>query len=418
MDRKQPGHTQPLWDRTSKTQDRLREPKSANVSGGVAVTNNHNHQDGRGGSHSQNNPNPNNTTSGLNVNAPEFVPTWLKSPVMDLQQQFQNVQIAVGEVPPPSRTSAQDRLHKYKTSGHSNEHAARCYNDTNPIMNGCGDEDDSTDLMRLKNIIKSLKIYPGQFDDLLEVFMESIFPYFNDVFTMAKIAQLLIGQAVNCPNFHYTGVRLCWYVEQQCPEFRAELHLRCQKEMQENPNQQNVALFIAELYTQLPHDNLYGSLLIESLTGLLNIGGNDNVKCVCQALKLTGFSLEQNNKQALDDLFAKLKSMKNSVSGSALHLLESVVNLREANWGRATESNSESSDYYDQNCEEIVNEILYESDGLIFTTEEQEFLVTHASNHDDYMIDNDDPDALYDPEPEMTEEMQADFKEFVKLSKG
>lgn len=154
-------------------------------------------------------------------------------------------------------------------------------------------------------------------------------------------------------------MRLCWYVEQKCPEFRAALHLRCQKELQENPNQQNVVLFVAELYTQLPHDSLYGTLLIDSLKKLLVKGESENIKCVCQGLKviflkfflyqthtislqLTGYSLEQNHKQALNDLFTQLGEFRNSTSGTALILLNSVINLRESNWGRTNEESSHS----------------------------------------------------------------------------
>lgn len=35
-----------------------------------------------------------------------------------------------------------------------------------------------------------------------------------------------------------------------------------------------------------------------------------------------------------------------------------------------------------------------------------------------FLSDNEDPDALCNPEPEMDEEIQAAFEEFVKLSKG
>lgn len=146
-------------------------------------------------------------------------------------------------------------------------------------------------------------------------------------------------QAINHPNFRYNGARLCWHIEQCCAEFRAALHLRCKKQLADNPNQQNVLLFIAELYTQLPHDNLYGALLIDSLNKLIQ-GGPDNIKCVCQALKLTGYSLEKNHKETLDEIFERLKDL--SLPSSTRNMVSSVVNLRESNWGRDPAESSTS----------------------------------------------------------------------------
>lgn len=47
--------------------------------------------------------------------------------------------------------------------------------------------------------------------------------------------------------------------------------------------------------------------------------------------------------------------------------------------------NFASSSDYDQDYEEMVKGILYETDGQVLTTEEQEFLVANAT-HDEYMM--------------------------------
>lgn len=45
-------------------------------------------------------------------------------------------------------------------------------------------------------------------------------------------------------------------------------------------------LFIGELYVQLPHVNIYGTLLVEAFRRLFSEGSNDNIKYICQALKV------------------------------------------------------------------------------------------------------------------------------------
>lgn len=63
--------------------------------------------------------------------------------------------------------------------------------------------------------------------------------------------------------------------------------MRCKKKLDQNDDSQNVLLFIAELYVQLPHENVYGALLIDSFRKLLANGDNDGIKCICQALKVS-----------------------------------------------------------------------------------------------------------------------------------
>ncbi|XP_018571543.1 polyadenylate-binding protein-interacting protein 1 isoform X1 [Anoplophora glabripennis] len=279
-------------------------------------------------------------------------------------------------------------------------------------------DEDSPDIFRLKQIIGTLSKDPGQFDNLLDLFMETLQPYFEDILALSITAQLLVEQAIVDPNFRYTGARLCWYIEQNCPEFRAELHLKCKKQLEQNANKQNVLLFIAELYTQLPHLTIYGALLIECFKQLLDEGGNDNIKCICQALKLTGHSLEYSNKFELDEVVVRLKLAKESATGSVINLINSICTLRSSNWGYSVESSNDVDDMSDIfYSAELVNTTFYRTDGDAFTNEEREFLTAHLDSNIEYLSDNSDPDDLCDPEPEMDAEIQEAFKEFIQLSK-
>lgn len=75
-------------------------------------------------------------------------------------------------------------------------------------------------------------------------------------------------------------------VDQNCPLFRSELHLICDKMLKEKKNLQGLTLFLAELYSQLHYENLYGKYLLTALQHLINTGDDINVKCACQALKV------------------------------------------------------------------------------------------------------------------------------------
>ncbi|XP_072397136.1 polyadenylate-binding protein-interacting protein 1 isoform X2 [Diabrotica undecimpunctata] len=272
------------------------------------------------------------------------------------------------------------------------------------------------DLKRIKQIIKTLTDYPGQFNDLIEIIMKSLEPYHKLYSVMPSlVVEIIVEQAINCPNFRYTAARLCWTIEPISPQFRAELHLKCKKQIDDNPDPKNVLPLIAELYIQLPHLFVYGTLLIKLFKKLLDIGGNENIKTICQALKLTGYSLEQSNKSELDMIFSHLKSVRNRVDGSAAFLLESLYPLRASNWGHFTEESESESD--DAAFDGIQNQVTYDIDGETLTTEEREFLASHINAEDEYDIEDDsDPDELCDPEPEMDEEIQEAFKEFVKFS--
>ncbi|KAH0811035.1 hypothetical protein MTP99_013913 [Tenebrio molitor] len=333
--------------------------------------------------------------SSLSVDAPEFYPSYYKT-----------------STPVSNTTSSiQERLKRHKVAEPNSV--------TEPVANDfesnfIGSSDDN----RLKHLIDTLTKDPGQFSDLLDIFMDTLCPYFEDIFVLSRAALLLVEQAIDHPSFRYTAARLCCYIEQYCPKFRAELHLTCQKELKNHSNKSGLLLFVAELYTQLHHENIYGNYLIDAYKHLLAIGGNENVKSICQALKLTGFSLELYNKKALDEVFSKLNEVKPTVTGTASSLINSVINLRSSQWGHDSPVNSSSnSEPENTYWSEPPHTVFYNADGSKFTSEENDFLAANMHSTEEYLTDVSDPDELCDPEPEMDEEIQAAFKDFVKLSK-
>ncbi|KAJ8938591.1 hypothetical protein NQ318_020853 [Aromia moschata] len=291
--------------------------------------------------------------STLKVDAPEWYPSNVNPNV--------NAQLPASNV--------QDRLKVHKKSHEpdlqSLSLAEKGY-PSNVSVEQCTVED-SVDIIRLKQIINTLTKDPGQFDNLLDLFMETLFPYFEDIIAISLIAQLLVEQ----------------------------------------------------LYAQLPHSNVYGALLIDCIKQLLYRGGNDDIKCICQALKLTGHSLEQSNKTSLDEVFSQLKSFPNTLNGSVTALMNSVINLRNSNWGYSSDSSNNVEPVPDAvYFEGLQNTVFYHTDGHTFTSEEKEFLAAHMDSNAEYLSDNSDPGRPVRPRTgKWDEEIQAAFKDFVKFSR-
>lgn len=58
-----------------------------------------------------------------------------------------------------------------------------------------GDENDfEPDIKRLKQIITTLSKDPGQFDNLLDLFMETLMPYLEDFLALSVIVRILVEQ--------------------------------------------------------------------------------------------------------------------------------------------------------------------------------------------------------------------------------
>ncbi|XP_055308314.1 polyadenylate-binding protein-interacting protein 1 [Sitodiplosis mosellana] len=141
----------------------------------------------------------------------------------------------------------------------------------------------------------------------------------------------------------------------------------------------------------------------------------ENIKCVCQTLKLCGYELDIDFPKETDDLMNQLSSCENT-DVSTQRLLSSVIELRKNRWGRNNDSNA-SNPLLDQQCgKEFSNDpVFYGPDGNVLTEEESAFLwnATTCPAENYYDDDENDPDALVEIEPEMDLEIQLAFKDFV-----
>lgn len=64
--------------------------------------------------------------------------------------------------------------------------------------------DPRNDLKRIRQIINTLTKDPGQFDNLLQIFMETVAPYLDDLLLLSDIVKILIHEVSNLlTQFYY-----------------------------------------------------------------------------------------------------------------------------------------------------------------------------------------------------------------------
>jgi len=172
---------------------------------------------------------------------------------------------------------------------------------------------------------------------------------------MSSAVNIIVDQAILETQFRYNGVRLCIHLMNTLraitPEdsFTNLLFKRCQREVLRRAaltNSKNgetylagLTLFIGDLYSRCCAPELAPCLppLMETL---LSTPKTENLKCVCQVLKLCGSSLEEfyRGKGAeaneLAKVMEKLNSFSNNtdVSPYTRELITIVVEMQKRGW--------------------------------------------------------------------------------------
>lgn len=254
--------TAKLWDSSETSAGPLRRPKGH----GTSLTNKHSEEPSIKPEVSSSSI-PNSTTQ-VDIKGSKLS--------ADAQEWFPSNYTGIRTTPPLKHSSVQDRLSIHKKSKQNEDKASSM-----SLQNV------EKDIARLRQLIDTLTTDPGQFDMLIDIFMESIRPYYDDIEVLSLLAEILLNQAVHERNFAYTSARLCSFIEHNCPLFRSELHLKCSKALNENVQLQGLTMFLAELYLQLQYENLYGKCLLDALSSLLNTRLDADTKCACQVLKVS-----------------------------------------------------------------------------------------------------------------------------------
>ncbi|XP_017078806.1 polyadenylate-binding protein-interacting protein 1 [Drosophila eugracilis] len=281
----------------------------------------------------------------------------------------------------------------------------------------------------LDTVIHCLNQNPGQFDSIASRFLTIFDGMENNQFVLSIAMEDIFEKSIQQPNFRYMGAKLYNLLHMLNPKPDSMFHtlLKCKldyhqeevtKYMCSNEQQKvrETALFLAELYMQLRGDDdsriqLIAVNIVYSLSKLLLKESNENVRCLCQTLKLAGYDLTADCPADIQEIIAALQAIEMNSPGK-YPMVASVISLQQNNWGRKV-SNALGGD------EDTVVEpprlsdepVFYGPDGRELTAEETDFLAAEDGDGSD--ADNYEGDDL-EMDAEMDEESKQAFKEFCK----
>lgn len=296
-------------------------------------------------------------------------------------------------------------------------------------------ENETYALDYLTDVVHELYGNPGLFDNIQRK-LKAIFAEFrSNQFVLSNAVELLFEQSIKEQNFRYMGARLCNLLDSldESPKsvLRTLLTMKMTHQHSElqgfMTNEQikvrGTTLFLAELYMQLrkPNDSQRNGEIAMRITAaakvLLNKEGPENIKCVCQCLKLCGFELERDCRNHLMEILESLGQLEGSTDNSTGRFIRSVLDLQQKSWGRNEEvvpvmqpPLNEPSSVADEFTD---SPVFYGPDGQVMTEEENDFLETAApATFEEYDDEEGDPNELVDDD-NMDLEIKLAFKEFV-----
>merc|ERR1719310_1315401 len=213
-----------------------------------------------------------------------------------------------------------------------------------------------------------LTLEPGRFDSIARKLTKDLNEVIQDYETLETLAEIILENGINEPNFRYTGARLCDYLSlhltviiegatlrqiimQKC---NREFKLR-EKMLKDKPEHlRGFILFLAELFQQLEIQvgavvqrvAVLGDAIPQLLTTLASEPNKENVKCIVQTLKCAGSVMEEEernksgNNGATPLMDKTLETLETISRGPELdktlsEMLQSLVKLRKSNWGHS-----------------------------------------------------------------------------------
>ncbi|XP_023030687.1 polyadenylate-binding protein-interacting protein 1 [Drosophila willistoni] len=291
----------------------------------------------------------------------------------------------------------------------------------------------------LDTVIHCLNQNPGQFDSIASRFLTIFDGMEQNQFVLSIAMEDIFEKSIEQPNFRYMGAKLYNLLHMLNPKADSLFHtlLKCKLEyhqsevakyMESTEHQQKVretALFLAELYMQLRGEDdarlqLIAVNIVYSLTQLLACETNENVRCICQTLKLAGYDLTADCSQDMLSIIEALKAIEAKLPGK-YPMAASVIALQANNWGRKV-SNALGGDDDSAAVKEpprLSDEpVFYGPDGRELTAEETDFLAAEDDDGSDDGDEFDVRDGDLDLDPEMDEETERAYKDFCKQSQS
>lgn len=146
---------------------------------------------------------------------------------------------------------------------------------------------------------------PGMYEEIQRQISNMFYDYASNNFVVSNAVEMVFELSVDEQNFRYIGARLCRLLDSldsRTVLFREMLCMKIDDHQSKLPqfliaNEQRkvrgTALFLAELFMQMQNDGSRIMKIAESIVSamflLLEKAGPENVKCVCQALKVCFF---------------------------------------------------------------------------------------------------------------------------------
>ncbi|KAK3584924.1 hypothetical protein CHS0354_021798 [Potamilus streckersoni] len=183
-----------------------------------------------------------------------------------------------------------------------------------------------------------------------------------------EIINILLEQGIMEPNFRYTGARLCKYLTTELrshplfKDFRSHFLRRCHAEYEKretlvtNPETVErlcgLTMFFGELFSHLEVEKdgrfekieVLRKALHDLIVTLLSHPDDITVKCATQLLKMTGATIDDTSHFPgdFDDVYQKINELKGMISlnSTSRCLINSVLSLKDGNWGRGSNSSS------------------------------------------------------------------------------
>jgi len=297
----------------------------------------------------------------------------------------------------------------------------------------------------LYDAMYQLTLEPGRFDSIARQLTQDLNTVITDYETLENLAEIILENGINEPNFRYTGARLCDYLSLHLTviiegaTLRQIIMQKCNREfklrdtmLRDNPEHlRGFILFLAELFQQLEIQvgavvqrvAVLGDAIPQLLTTLASEPNKENVKCIVQTLKCVGSVLEEEERNKagnnggtpqLDKTLDKLDKLSADpdLDKSLAELLQGLVKLRRSNWGHSPPGSVAGQDSLPGLGTFSLDPTFYAPDGQVLTMEEYSFLEEYGLADDDGMMESQAWSTGDDPG--MGDEMEAAYEEFLR----
>jgi len=293
-----------------------------------------------------------------------------------------------------------------------------------------------------------LTLEPGRFDSIARKLTKDLNEVIQDYETLETLAEIILENGINEPNFRYTGARLCDYLSLHLTviiegaTLRQIIMQKCNREFKQRESLlannaerlRGFILFLAELFQQLEIQvgavvqrvAVLGDALPQLISTLATQPDKENVKCIVQTLKCCGSVLEEEERNkpstngstpTMDKTMEQLDKLASTsdMESSLIEMLKNLVKLRKSNWGHSPPGSvAGSGDQMPGMGTYQLDPTFYAPDGQTLTMEEYSFLEEYGINEEEGFSESMAWSTGEEPGG-MGDEAEAAYEEFLRL---